>query len=179
MAIHSGNATVQRREERLLRERLADMEAKLDRALAMEKKEVGATAPAFPQDSDIEEVGRLLVEGRIRLPTHARLTVITTVAEVRHKLFNTTTDVMTHTADQLHTRLLRPMTVLEALEGGLIRRVERGWVWSEATYERLAKAAQGVSDGVGCPYGPTKEIPAGALLALAAGGSNRIADPRA
>jgi hypothetical protein len=130
--IHSGNATVQRREERLLRERLADMDAKLDKMVV-----VAQAAPAFT-DAEVEEVGRLLVEGRIKLPTHARLTVITTVAEVRHKLFNTTTDVMTHTADQLHTRLLRPMTVLEALESGLIRRVERGWAWSEAQYERLA-----------------------------------------
>jgi hypothetical protein len=129
--IHSGNATVQRREERLLRERLADMDAKLDKMVV-----VAQAAPAFT-DAEVEEVGRLLVEGRIKLPTHARLTVITTVAEVRHKLFNTTTDVMTHTADQLHTRLLRPMTVLEALESGLIRRVERGWVWSEVAYERL------------------------------------------
>jgi hypothetical protein len=168
------NPTARRREEHLLmRARLDAIDAALDKMVV-----VAQAAPAFT-DAEVEEVGRMLVEGRLRLPTHARLTVITTVEEVRHKLFNTTTDVMTHTADQLHTKLLRPMTILEALEAGLIRRVERGWVWSEVAYERLAKAAQGVSDGVGCPYGPTKEIPAGALLALAAGGSNRIADPRA
>jgi hypothetical protein len=99
--------------------------------------EVAAKAAAF-SPAEIDEVGKLLVEGRIRLPTHARLTVITTVEEVRHKLFNTTTDVITHEADQLHTKLLRPMTVLEALEAGLIRRIPSGWAWSEAAYERLA-----------------------------------------
>jgi hypothetical protein len=91
-------------------------------------------------------VGKLLVEGRIKVPVHARLTVTTSIEEVRHKLFNTTSDVIRHDADQLHTKLLRPMTVEEALEAGLIRRIdssvrsERGWVWSEAAYERLASA---------------------------------------
>ena len=41
-------------------------------------------------------------------------------------------------SSQLHTRLLHPMTVLEALEGGLIRRTASGWVWSEKAYERVA-----------------------------------------
>ena len=128
-----------------MRARLEALDAKLDVLV----KEVAAR-PLF-SDDDVEEVGRLLVEGRIKLPVHARLTVTTTVEDVRDKLFNTSSQLITHTADQLHTKLLRPMTILEALEGGLIRRVERGWVWSEATYERLAKAAQGVSEGVGCP----------------------------
>jgi hypothetical protein len=101
--------------------------------------EVVAKAAAF-SPAEIAEVGRLLVEGRIKLPTHARLTVTTTVEDLRHKLFNTSTEVITHTADQLHTKLLRPFTVLEALEAGLIRRLPSGWVWSEAAYERLASA---------------------------------------
>jgi hypothetical protein len=132
--IHSANPTVQRREERLLRERLAAMDMKVNALV-----EVVAKAAAFT-DSEVAEVGRLLVEGRIRLPAHARLTVTTTVENVRNKLFNTTYEVITHTADQLHTKLLRPMTVLECLEAGLIRRIERGWVWSEVAYERLASA---------------------------------------
>jgi hypothetical protein len=83
-------------------------------------------------------VGKLLVEGRmIRLPTHARLTVTTTVEEIKSKIFGNY-EVFTHTADQLHTRLLRPLTVVECLEAGLIRRIERGWMWSEVAYERLA-----------------------------------------
>jgi hypothetical protein len=127
------NPTARRREEALLvHARLKNLEAGIDKLV-----EVVAKAAAFSPD-DVEEVGRLLVEGRIRLPTHARLTVTTTVEEVRHKLFNTTSDIFRHEADQLHTKLLRPMTVLEALEAGLIRRIANGWAWSEVAYERLA-----------------------------------------
>jgi hypothetical protein len=132
--ITSADPTRRRKEEALLiRERIRQIDQKVDQLARVWVE----TAPAFT-DAEVEEVGRLLVEGHIKLPCHARLTVTTTVEDVRHELFNTTTEVFTHTADQLHTRLLRPMTVLEALEGGLIRRVERGWAWSEAQYERLA-----------------------------------------
>jgi hypothetical protein len=133
MSLLPASPTARRREEaHLVHARLKALEAGIDRMV-----EVAAKAAAF-SPAEIDEVGKLLVEGRIRLPTHARLTVITTVEEVRHKLFNTTTDVITHEADQLHTKLLRPMTVLEALEAGLIRRIPSGWAWSEAAYERLA-----------------------------------------
>jgi hypothetical protein len=133
----SANPAVNRRETQL---RLRAVEEQLDKILAMERGEAKASPlPAFT-DSDVEEVGRMLVEGRIKLPAHTRLTVITTVEEVRHKLFNTTTDVITHTADQLHVHRLRPFTVLEVLEAGLIRRLPSGWAWSEVAYERLASA---------------------------------------
>jgi hypothetical protein len=133
MSLLPASPTARRREEaHLVHARLKALEAGIDRMV-----EVAAKAAAF-SPAEIDEVGKLLVEGRIRLPTHARLTVITTVEEVRHKLFNTTTDVITHEADQLHTKLLRPMTVLEALEAGLIRRIPSGCAWSEAAYERLA-----------------------------------------
>ena len=62
-----------------------------------------------------EQSHKLLVEGCLRLPTHARRTVTTTVEEVRSKVFGSY-EVFTHTADQLHIRLLRPMTMIEALE---------------------------------------------------------------
>ena len=106
--------------------------------MAMGREAVqAAPLPAFT-DSDVEEVGRLLVEGRMtRLPVHARLTVRTTVEEVKSKIFGTS-QVFTHEADQIHTKLLRPLTVLQALEAGLIRRTANGWVWSEVAYERLA-----------------------------------------
>jgi hypothetical protein len=135
--IHSGNATVQRREERLLRERLQDLDAKINH-LVMEVASAPSAkkAPLFT-DADVETVGRMLVEGRIKLPTHARLTVTTTVEEIKSKIFGNY-EVFTHTADQLHTRLLRPLTIVECLEAGLIRRIERGWMWSEVAYERLA-----------------------------------------
>jgi hypothetical protein len=132
--ITSANPTVRRKEEaHLIRERLRQLDEKVSQLARVWAE----TAPAFT-DAEVDEVGRLLVEGRIKLPVHARLTVTTTVETVRSKIFNTTSDVITHEADQLHTKLLRPMTVLQALEAGLIRRVERGWMWSEAVYERLA-----------------------------------------
>jgi hypothetical protein len=37
----------------------------------------GSNAPAFPTTSDIEEVGKLLVEGRLRLPKYAKVRIPT------------------------------------------------------------------------------------------------------
>jgi hypothetical protein len=123
--IHSANPTVNRREERLLRERLAAIDEKLDKMVVEGGGQPSPTPPTFT-DSDVEEVGKLLVEGRmIRLPTHARLTVRTTVEEIKSKIFGSY-EVFTHTADQLHTKLLRPMTILEAMEAGLIARIASG-----------------------------------------------------
>jgi hypothetical protein len=135
MTVLSSNPTVRRREEALLvQARLEAIDAKLDRALG---READKPSSLF-SDSDIEEVGKLLVEGRtIRLPPHARLTVVTTVEETKSKIFGNS-QIITHSADQLHTKLLRPLTVLQALEAGLIRRTANGWAWSEAHYERLA-----------------------------------------
>ena len=135
MRIVSANPAVNRRETQL---RIRAVEDQLDKLMAMGREAVqAAPLPAFT-DSDVEEVGRLLVEGRmIRLPVHARLTVRTTVEEVKSKIFGTS-QVFTHEADQIHTKLLRPLTVLQALEAGLIRRTANGWVWSEVAYERLA-----------------------------------------
>jgi hypothetical protein len=118
--------------------RLRRVEDSLDKLVEMGRGVAEKPSSPSSTDSEVEEVGKLLVEGRIRLPTHARLTVTTTVETVHSKVFGTS-EVFTHTADQLHTRLLRPVTVRDALEAGLIRRVERGWVWSEAAYARLVK----------------------------------------
>jgi hypothetical protein len=76
--------------------------------------------------------------------------VITEVEEIKSKVFGTST-VFTHSADQLHTRLLRPMNILDALEFGLLGKLGGSWAWCEDVYERLAKAGQDASDGVGCP----------------------------
>jgi hypothetical protein len=138
MSVLSSNPTVIRREERILdHARMAAIDAKVGQLLA--ESFGGAQAPPAFTEEAVAEVGRLLVEGRIKLPSHTRLTVITEVEDVRHEIFNTTAQLIKHEADQLHTRLLRPLTVLEALEGGLIRRIESGWVWSEVAYERLAR----------------------------------------
>jgi hypothetical protein len=133
--ILSASATVRRREERLLiQARLEAIDAKLN-TLVVEV----AARPLFT-DSDVDEVGRQLVEGRIRLPAHARLTVRTSIEDVRDKCFNTSTQLITHEADQLHTKLLRPMTILEALEAGLLVRLGSNWFWCQSAYERLSNA---------------------------------------
>jgi hypothetical protein len=135
--ILSASPTVRRREENLLAQaRLKAIDAKLDMAL----REVGAVAPAFPQPSDIEEVGRLLVEGRIRLPSHARITVTTSIETVRSKVFGTS-EVFTHTCDQLHAHRLRPMSILAALKDGLLVKLQGSWFWSEPAYKRLLAAS--------------------------------------
>jgi hypothetical protein len=43
------------------------------------------------------------------------------------------------------------MNILDALEFGLLGKLGGSWAWYEDVYERLAKAAQDASDGVGCP----------------------------
>jgi hypothetical protein len=138
MSILPANPARRRAEEaHLVRARLEQIDSKLDRALVEVGGQPSPTPPAFT-DSDVEEVGKLLVEGRmIRLPTHARLTVRTIVEEIKSKIFGSY-EVFTHTADQIHTKLLRPMTILEAMEAGLIARIASGWVWREHVYERLA-----------------------------------------
>ena len=132
------NPTRRRVEEALLvRARMEAIDAKLAKLVVEGGGQPSPTPPAFT-DSDVEEVGKLLVEGRMtRLPTHARLTVRTTVEEIKSKIFGSY-EVFTHTADQNHTKLLRPMTVLQAMEAGLIARIASGWVWREHVYERLA-----------------------------------------
>ena len=134
--IHSGNATVNRREERLLRERLADMEAKLDRALAMERGEAKASPLPTFTDSDVEEVGRALVEGRIRLPKYARVNVTTEIEERKDPIFGTST-IYHHTCDQLCCHQLQPMSIPAALEAGLIVRLGSNYLWCESAYRRL------------------------------------------
>jgi hypothetical protein len=133
--ILSANPAVRRREEALAeRARMDRIDSLLDRVVE------GAKAPSTPSFSDsvVEEVGKLLVEGRLRLPSHVRVTVTTEVSEVKSKIFGDT-QLITHTADQLHSKLLRPLTVREALEAGLIAQIASGWVWSEGAYQRLSK----------------------------------------
>jgi hypothetical protein len=138
MAIHSANPTVQRREERLLiQARLAQLESKVDRALlqAGTAKEVGATAPAFTE-ADVAEVGKLLVEGRVWLPKYARVTVTTEIETIKSKVFGTS-EVFTHTCDQLCCHQLQPMSIQAALEVGLVSKLSGFWRWREDVYRRL------------------------------------------
>jgi hypothetical protein len=136
--ILSASATVRRREEELLTQaRLKQLDDKLSTVLA---EWLGrAQAPPAFTDEDVEEVGRLLVEGRIRLPSHARITVETSIETVRSKIFGTS-ELYTHTADQLHAHRLRPMSILAALNACLLLRLQGSWFWSEVTYKRLLAA---------------------------------------
>jgi hypothetical protein len=132
MSVLSSNPTVIRREERLLdRARMDAIDAKLDRLV-----EVVTPTPAFT-DADVEEVGKLLVEGRLRLPSHVRITVITEVEEIRSRDFGTTSTVFTHTAEQLCCHRIRPMSIHSALKAGLLVRLNGSWLWSESAYRRL------------------------------------------
>jgi hypothetical protein len=134
--ILSANPAVRRREERLLMQaRLAAIDAKLN-TLVVEVGASPSSPPAFPTDLDIEEVGKLLVEGRLRLPSHVKITVTTEVEEIKSKVFGTST-VFTHTADQLCCHQLQPMSIRAALEADLLVRRNGSWLWSEVTYHRL------------------------------------------
>ena len=134
--ILSANPTVRRREETLAeRARMDRIDSLLDRAVE------GAKAPSIPafSDSDVEEVGKLLVEGRLRLPSHVRVTVVTEVEEIKSKTFGTST-VFTHTADQLCCHQLQPMSIQAALEAGLLAKLGGQWLWREHIYRQLAPA---------------------------------------
>jgi hypothetical protein len=134
-AIISANPTVQRREERLLdRARMDRIDSQLDRLV-----EVVTPTPAFT-DADVEEVGKLLVEGRVRLPCHVRITVTTSVGEIKSREFGTTSTVYTHTADQLHAHQLRPMSIQAALEAGLLAKLGGHWIWRADVYRKLVPA---------------------------------------
>jgi hypothetical protein len=131
------NPTARRREEALLmRARLEALDAKLNLALAMVRMEVGATAPAFPTEDDIAEVGVLLVEGKVRLPRYATVNVETEIEERKDSIFGNST-IYHHRADQLCVHALQPMSIPAAIEAGLLVKLGGNWLWNEATYRCL------------------------------------------
>jgi hypothetical protein len=142
MSVLIASPTARRKEEAIREEA---RKAAFDLAIAkLGGMEVGASPsspPAFT-DADVEEVGRLLVEGRLRLPSHARITVTTEIEEVRSKVFGTST-VFTHTADQLCCHQLRPMSIQAALEAGLLAKGTQSqklgghWIWRADVYRKL------------------------------------------
>jgi hypothetical protein len=64
--IHSANPTVQRREERLLRERLAMMEAKID---VVVREAVKLAPPAPPQSPAVAALARAMADPDYHFPT--------------------------------------------------------------------------------------------------------------
>jgi hypothetical protein len=76
------------------------------------------------------------VEGRVRLPTYARINATTEVTETKDRVFGTST-VLTHTCDQLCAHQLQPMSVQAAIEVGLLVKLGGRWLFSDAMYKRL------------------------------------------
>jgi hypothetical protein len=136
--IHSGNATVQRREERLhIQARLAAIDSKLDQAMA-QVRGAACAAPLFT-DADVAEVGKLLVEGRLRLPRYATVTVTTEVEERKDPIFGTST-ILHHTADELCCHALQPMSIQAAIERKLLTKVGGPWLFRADVYRGLVPA---------------------------------------
>jgi hypothetical protein len=127
------NATRRRAEEAfLVQARLKQLEVRLDNHLV----EMGAAAPAFPTEADIEEVGRLLVTGHLRLPRYATYTVTTEIEEVRSKVFGTS-EIYHHTADQLCVHALQPMSIPAAIECKLLTKVGGHWLFRADVYRMM------------------------------------------
>ena len=76
------------------------------------------------------------MEGRLRLPKYARVTVTTSIEEVRSKVSGTS-EIFTHTADQLCCHQMQPMSIQAAIEAGLLAKLNGSWLWRETVYRRL------------------------------------------
>jgi hypothetical protein len=133
--ILSANPAVRKREEALLtRARMEVIDAKVGQLLA--ESFGGAQAPPAFTDEAVAEVGRLLVEGRVRLPSHVNVTVVTEVEEIKSPIFGTST-IFNHLCDQLCAHQLQPMSIQAALQSGLLVKLGGRWFWNEATYRKL------------------------------------------
>jgi hypothetical protein len=69
MAIHSANPTVNRREERLLRERLATMDAKVDQLV----KGAAQAPPTPPQDPRVARLAKAMGDPLYHFPSGAQV----------------------------------------------------------------------------------------------------------
>jgi hypothetical protein len=102
-----------------------------DAAMIKLNKGVAQATPAFT-DQDVAEVGRLIVEGKVRLPRHATFTVETEIEERKDPASNTTSTIHNHTFDQLLCNRLQPMSIRAALEAGLLVRLGSNWLCAKA-----------------------------------------------
>jgi hypothetical protein len=123
------------------RARLEQLDQKLDLALAMVRMEAGSNAKgAQPQpstlDADVEEVGRALVTGHLRLPRYATYTVTTSVEERKDPIFGTST-ILHHTADQFCVHALQPMSIQAAIERKLLTKVGGHWLFRADVYRQM------------------------------------------
>jgi hypothetical protein len=143
--IHSANPTVNRREERLLRERLAAMDAKMDQLV----RGVGAsplptpTADSSPTSEDAfylaEELASRGTEG---LPhgSHVETASVDTTTPLQRRYGRTYTTVAT----TVTIFPLQPMTPAAALLCGLLNTSGR---LSPTVYERMVRETPGIIEG--------------------------------
>ena len=146
--IHSANPTVNRREERLLRERLAAMDVKVDRLV----KEVGAVAPAFPtptadtadtfDDYDVQFLAESLAEDHSWLPhgshVEVQATDVTSPLQLPHGR------VYTNLATSISIPIIGAFTPRALLETGL---VTKGGKFQAHVFERLLSEVPGMVKG--------------------------------
>jgi hypothetical protein len=155
MAIHSADPTVQRREERLLRERLAAMDGKVTALLAMagpEARGIGVaerpSSPPAPTEEDAfylaEELASMGTDG---LPhgSHIETTAIETTTPLQRPYGRTYTTIAT----SVSIFPLQPMTPAAALLCGLLTCSGR---FQPSTYERMVKEIPGVVAGLLRPW---------------------------
>ena len=137
--IHSANPTVNRREERLLRERLAAMEAKVDVLVT----EVAHKAPpTFTAEDAFYLAEELASRGTEGLPhgSHIETQAIETTTPLQRPYGRTYTTVAT----SVTIFPLQPMTPAEALLAGLLSTSGR---LNHVAYEAAVKATPGVIEG--------------------------------
>jgi hypothetical protein len=137
--IHSANPTVQRREERLLRERLAAMEVKVD-VLVMEVAR--KAPPTFTEEDAFYLAEELASRGTAGLPhgSHVETASIETTSPLQRPYGRTYTTVCT----SLTIFPLQPMTPAEAL---LARLLSTSGRLNHVAYEAAVKSTPGVIEG--------------------------------
>jgi hypothetical protein len=136
--IHSANPTVNRREERLLRERLAAMEAKVD-VLVME---VAKAPPTFTAEDAFYLAEELASRGTEGLPhgSHIETQAIETTTPLQRPYGRTYTTVCT----TVTIWPLNPMTPAAALLCGLLTCSGK---LQPSVYERMVKETPGIIEG--------------------------------
>ena len=138
--IHSANPTVQRREERLLRERLAAMEAKVDVVV----RGAGCKAPSPPTSEDAPSTS--LAHSPAMAPrdyltgSHVETQSVDTTTPLQRPYGATYTTVAT----SVTLPCLQPMTPEQLLITGL---VSASGKFSPSTYERLLSEVPGMVKG--------------------------------
>jgi hypothetical protein len=77
-----------------------------------------------------------LVEGRMRLPRYATVTVTTEIEERKDPIFGTS-EIYHHTADQLCVHALQPMSIPAAIECKLLTKVGDHWMFRADVYRQM------------------------------------------